>query len=263
MEQKDSKQSARFTDMMDLINKLLGPEGCEWDKSQTFTSMRRFILEESYELVEAITENNKTAIMEEAGDLLFQIGFQIALAAKQGYFQERDVFNGIIAKLTERHPHIFQHRQQIDKNEIESNWHRIKAKIKLRDGSQVLGEIPRMMPALSVALMVQERASAFGFDWKEYEDVLAKVAEEIDEIRKAKSTTNQEEEFGDLLFSIVNVGRWIGINPELALGRANSKFMERVGKMSAMAEASGRNLNDMDFAEMNDLWDKVKMGSND
>ena len=126
-----------------------------------------------------------------------------------------------------------------------------------------MGEIPGMMPALSAALLIQERASAFGFDWKEYENVLAKVPEEIDEIRKAKSTEDQEEEFGDLLFSIVNVGRWIGINPELALGRANSKFMERVGKMASIAEASGSNLNDMSFAEMNDLWDNVKIESND
>ena len=263
MEDKYNKESASFTDMMDLINKLLGPEGCEWDKAQTFMSMRRFILEESYELIEAITENNKAAIAEEAGDLLFQIGFQIALAARQGYFQEKEVFNAIITKLTKRHPHIFQHRQQIDKNEIESNWHRIKAKTKLRGDRQVLGEIPKMMPSLSTALLIQERASVFGFDWQKYENVLAKVSEEIDEIRNAKSTADQEEEFGDLLFSMVNVGRWIGINPELALGKANSKFMERVGKMADIAEASGSNLSDMDFAEMNDLWDKVKIESND
>ena len=260
MEQKYSNNPVSFTDMMDLINDLLGPEGCEWDKSQTFMSIRRFILEESYELIEAMTENNKSAILNETGDLFFQLGFQLALAKKQGWFNEQDVFKSIIAKMIERHPHIFKNpQQQIGKDEIESNWHKIKSETKSDEDNRVLGDIPKVTPSLSAALLIQERASALGFDWVEYEQVLAKVPEEIEEIRKAETTENQEEEFGDLLFSIVNVARWTGINPELALETANRKFIKRFEKMNLIAKSRGDNLGDMDFVEMNDLWDKVKV----
>ena len=258
MEQKYCKNHVSFGDMIDLINHLLGPEGCEWDKSQTFMSSRKFLLDETYELIDAITENNTAGILEEIGDLLFQLGFQVVLAKKQKCFDEQDIFNGIISKMIERHPHIFENAQQLGKKEIESNWHKIKSETKSDPDASILGNVPRSSPSLAAALLIQERASAIGFDWLEYEQVLAKVPEEIEEIRKADSIANREEEFGDLLFSIVNVARWIGINPELALETSNKKFIRRFQKMADIAKSQERNLNDMDFVEMNELWEEVK-----
>lgn len=258
MEKKYSKESASFDGLMDLINQLLGPNGCEWDKSQSRKSMTRYIMEESYELIEAITENNKNGIIEETGDILFQAAFQIGISANEGYFQQEDVFSAIITKLINRHPHIFEQYKQINKEQVESNWHKFKAKNKSEIGSSVLGEIPKVMPSLSTALLLQERAAAFGFDWQEYKQVLAKVVEEIEEIRKAKSIEAQEEELGDLLFSIVNVSRWIGINPEIALEKANRKFKARIDKMEKSAKSHGANLEELNVLEMNELWDKVK-----
>ncbi len=259
MENKDIKESESFDGLMNVINKLLGPRGCEWDKAQSRKSITRYIIEESYELVEAITENNESGIIEEIGDLLFQLAFLIDISVKNGSFHEKDVFNTIISKLINRHPHVFGEYKHINKKQVESNWHKLKTREKSEKEKSVLGEIPKVTPSLSASLLIQERAASFGFDWEQYEQVLAKISEEIEEIKNAKSIDAQEEEIGDLLFSVVNASRWIGINPELALQRANNKFKTRIDKMANEANSLGTNLVDMGFFEMNALWDKVKL----
>tara|TARA_Y100000590_G_scaffold469534_1_gene658129 strand:+ start:2459 stop:3247 length:789 start_codon:yes stop_codon:yes gene_type:complete len=261
MKHKYCKNPVSFADMIDLINRLLGPGGCEWDKSQTFVSIRRFLLEETHELIEAITENNVSEILDEIGDLIFQLGFLVVLAKNIGWFDEKDVFNGIISKMIQRHPHIFQNPQKLKKSEVQLNWNKIKSETTRGLNAPVLGSVPKSSPSLVAALLIQERASSVGFDWLEYEQVLAKVPEEIEEIRKASTAVNKEEEFGDLLFSIVNVARWIGINPELALKTANDKFIGRFQKMAFVAKSRGSDLNDMSFVEKNKLWEEIKINT--
>jgi tetrapyrrole methylase family protein/MazG family protein len=256
---------------------LRGEKGCPWDKEQTHQSLRPYLIEESYEVIEAIDLNDPAKIREELGDLLLQVVFHAQLAEEAGTFTYADVVDGICEKMIRRHPHVFGEVKVDGVAGVLDNWQKIKAKEK---GEQpetkthsLLKGIPPGIPALQRAEKVQSRATKVGFDWPSIDGPLDKVREELDELLEvwrndpeaARWTPDQrqdrlEEEFGDLLFALVNVGRFLHLHPELALNRTVDKFVRRFKQMEQLAQADGKALQEMDLQAMDKLWEQVKAG---
>ncbi len=246
--------------LIDIMSALRGERGCPWDKEQTRESLKPFIVEEAYEVLEAIDENHPEAIKEELGDLLFQIVFQSQIAREKGEFDMEGVIDKIGKKMIARHPHVFGDAEYKTPGEVLVHWEAQKKK----EGKQresILDGVPKTLPSLLRAHRVQDRASRVGFDWEKVEDVLLKLDEEMAEFREALNRKKQDEiedELGDIFFVLVNISRFVGINPEDALRKTISKFISRFRYIEMSAADVGKTLSDMTLAEMDALWEEAK-----
>ena len=231
---------------------------CPWDKKQTMQSLRHLTIEETYELGDAILDNDLQEVKKELGDLLLHIVFYAKIGSETGDFDIADVANGVCEKLIIRHPHIYGEVKVDNEEDVKRNWE----KIKLKEGNKsVLGGVPKSLPALVKASRIQDKAAGVGFDWDNIDDVFAKVKEEIEELHaevKAQKHTAIEAEFGDVLFSLINYARFLKVNPEDALERTNKKFIARFQYLERKAAESGKSLRDMTLAEMEAYWQEAK-----
>ncbi|MBI5371554.1 MAG: nucleoside triphosphate pyrophosphohydrolase [Sphingobacteriales bacterium] len=247
---------AAFSRLVGIMNDLR--EKCPWDRKQTIGSLRQMTIEETYELADAITENNWTGIREELGDLLLHIVFYARIGSEQKQFELTDVINGICDKLVARHPHIYGDVKVEDDEEVKRNWE----KLKLKEGKKsVLSGVPLSLPAVVKAMRLQEKAKQVGFEWETKEQVWEKVEEEIQELKDALesgSPDKTEEEFGDLLFSLINYARFLQVDAENALERTNKKFIHRFTSMEQQALQNGRRLDEMTLQEMDAIWNTIK-----
>ncbi|MCH1402336.1 MAG: nucleoside triphosphate pyrophosphohydrolase [Schleiferiaceae bacterium] len=249
----------RLLDIMDTLR-----EECPWDKKQTLESLRHLTIEETYELADAIEENDLQEIKKELGDLMLHMVFYSKIGSEKGAFDVADVLNAVCDKLIHRHPHIYGDVEAATEEEVKANWEAIKLKEK---GTQsVLQGVPRGLPALVKAIRIGDKARGAGFDWDQPQDVWGKIKEELGEFESAQKTGNQEEiesELGDVLFSIVNFARLSNLDPELALERTNKKFIYRFTYMEKKARDQGKSLNEMTLPEMELLWNEAKGKSGD
>jgi len=249
-----------------ISHRLRQPDGCPWDREQTHQSLRKHLLEETYEVYDALEAGATPALAEELGDLLLQVVLHAQLAAEAGVFDLADVQASLARKIVRRHPHVFGDAEARTAADVNRQWERIKAgEREAAAGSGdatppkgALDGISPSMPALAASQEMQERAAAIGYDWPSMDGVLDKVAEELAELGRAESDADRAEEFGDLLLVAVNVGRKLGIESEAALRAANAKFKARFGRVERMARERGVALRDLDFAALDDLWDAAK-----
>jgi XTP/dITP diphosphohydrolase len=243
----------RLLDIMDTLR-----EQCPWDKKQTFESLRHLTIEETYELADAILEKDLEEIKKELGDLILHIVFYARLGEEQHSFDIHDVTEAIAEKLISRHPHIYGDVVVNDEEDVKRNWEQLK----LKEGKEsILEGVPGSLPALVKAIRVQEKARGAGFDWNHTEQVWEKVFEELNELReeiRAGKVQEMEQEFGDLLFSVINLSRFLNINPEDALERTNKKFIKRFQYMERKVKEQGRDLKKMTLEEMDAIWDEAK-----
>jgi XTP/dITP diphosphohydrolase len=249
----------RLLDIMDTLR-----AECPWDKKQTLESLRHLTIEETYELADAIEENDLQEIKKELGDLMLHMVFYSKIGSEKGAFDVADVLNAVCDKLIHRHPHIYGDVEAATEEEVKANWEAIKLKEK---GTQsVLQGVPRGLPALVKAIRIGDKARGAGFDWDQPQDVWDKIKEELGEFENAQKSGNQEEiesELGDVLFSIVNFARLSNLDPELALERTNKKFIYRFTYMEKKAREQGKSLNEMTLPEMELLWNEAKVKSED
>lgn len=245
-----------FLKLIKIMNELR--EQCPWDKKQTIHTLRQMTIEETYELADAITDNNLKAIKEELGDLLLHIVFYSKIGQEQNAFTLQEVIDGICQKLIVRHPHIYADVKVKDADEVKQNWE----KIKLREGrNSVLDGVPNALPAMIKALRLQEKSKQVGFEWSNKAQVWDKVKEEMEELKEAEKIGIQdkiEDEMGDLLFSLINFARFLQVDPENALERTNKKFIRRFTLMELEAKKQSRMLHNMTLEEMDDLWNNIK-----
>src|SRR6476620_2450828 len=233
-------------------------EQCPWDKKQTIETLRPLTIEEMYELADSITDGDWPGIKEELGDLMLHIIFYSRIAKEQAQFSIDEMINAVCEKLIARHPHIYGDVQVNDEEDVKRNWE----KLKLKEGkSYVISGVPVSLPALVKAIRLQEKAKQVGFEWDHTEQVWKKVEEELDELQEAVQTKDPdkiEDEFGDVLFSLVNYARFVGGDPELALERTNKKFISRFTRMEAIALETGKPLSEMTLEEMDSIWNSIK-----
>jgi XTP/dITP diphosphohydrolase len=257
-----SEEFARLVKIMDELR-----EQCPWDKKQTIATLRPLTIEELYELADAIINEDWSGIKEELGDLMLHLVFYAKIAEEQGRFNIAGVLNGVCQKLITRHPHIYgdaaNNGEKLlvnNEEEVKRNWERLKIK---EGKTSVLGGVPVSLPAMVKATRIQEKAKKVGFEWENRQDVWKKVEEEIRELQEAEATgqiNHMEEEFGDLLFSLVNYARFLNIDPETALEKTNLKFRKRFMKMEETVMRDNKNLAEMTLAEMDAVWNEVKKG---
>lgn len=247
------KSFIRLVAIMDELR-----EQCPWDKKQTIDTLRPLTIEETYELTDAITDHNWKGIKEELGDLLLHIVFYAKIGAEQGQFTLTEVLDAISDKLVFRHPHIYSDVKVESDEDVKKNWEQLK----MREGkSSVLSGVPRALPAIVKATRIQEKAKQVGFEWDNKEDVWSKVEEELQELKEAvaeDNLSNIEEEFGDVLFSLVNYARFLNIDAEGVLERTNKKFINRFQLMEEHAQFQNKQLADMTLQEMDAIWNEVK-----
>ena len=248
------KAFERLLDIMDDLRK-----GCPWDKKQTLESLRYLTIEETYELSDAILKEDLDGIKEEVGDIMLHLIFYAKIGSEKNSFDITDVLNGISEKLIYRHPHIYGDVTVVDEDEVSRNWE----KLKLKEGKKsVLGGVPDSMAPMIKAMRIQEKVKGVGFDWEKPEQVWEKVEEEISElqheIKTNKSQAKIEGEFGDLLFSLVNYGRFINLNPDEALERTNRKFIKRFQYLEKEATKAGKAIDEMSLTEMDVYWEEAK-----
>lgn len=255
---------SKFHRLVEIMGTLRGPDGCPWDREQTHKSLTPYLLEETYELIEAIEGSDDSRLKEELGDLLLQVVLHAQIAAERGAFDIDGVAEDLAEKLVRRHPHVFEKRAELTPDEVTVNWEHIKLE---RDQSKegqkksVLSGVPKILPALLRAYRVQEKAARFGFDWQKIDDILLKLDEEVLELKAELAGSNQagiEEELGDLFFSAVNIARFLKIDPEAALNRITNKFMRRFEYIEDRLADSDRTVADADLAEMDKLWEQSK-----
>jgi XTP/dITP diphosphohydrolase len=231
---------------------------CPWDKKQTFETLRTLTIEETYELADAITTNDLNSLKGEIGDLFLHLVFYCKIGNEQGVFDVESVLNAICEKLIFRHPHIYGDTEANTEEEVKANWE----KLKLKEGKKsVLEGVPTSLPALVKAMRIQEKVKGIGFDWDNKSQVWNKVQEELGELQEAEATNDASEiesEFGDVLFSLINYARFIGVNPENALDKTNLKFKGRFQTMESLMLAANQNISEMDLAEMDIYWEKAK-----
>ena len=249
---------ATYDGVIQLLERLRGPNGCPWDRKQTHQSMTEMLLEECYELIEAIEENNIEGMIEELGDVLFHVAFQARIAVEAEEFADGQVFEALISKLVRRHPHVFGDVQADDADQVVANWDAIKRDEKTGSDRSTLDGLPRSMPSLAYAQSVQGRAARAGFDWDDISGVLAKVVEELGEISEAQSEGQKEHELGDLLFSIVNASRWMGIDAESSLRHANGRFYRRFTTIEGFSKERGLSFAELPLDEKEALWQEAK-----
>lgn len=248
-----------FDDLLKLSKYLRGPDGCPWDKEQDLQTLKSFIIEEAYEVIQAIESEDRDEIIEELGDLFFQVIFAAQISSEERKFNIDDIINRLHNKLVRRHPHVFGQHKARDAEEAVKSWQSEKLKEKKR--KRTLLEIPANMPALLRAQRVGEKASNVGFDWQSPTDVLDKIEEEIaelkDEIKKGNKD-GMEQEWGDLVFSIVNLGRHLKIDGESSAHKAINKFICRFTKVEDKAKEQGKQISELTTEEMDIIWDEIK-----
>ena len=245
---------------MDIVARLRAPGGCPWDREQTHESLKRNLLEESYEVIEAIDQGDPAVLSEELGDLLVQVAFHADIAKEAGDFQLEDVLREINAKLVRRHPHVFADGHAKDAREAERNWEQIKAeerKAKGESKSPVEG-IPGDLPALAYAQLMQDRVGKAGFEWDDISGVLDKIVEEVAELKAATTPEEKMHELGDLLFTMVNLTRWSGEHAEDVLRKANQRFGKRYLGMEKLAAERGLDFNSLSLDQKEELWQEAK-----
>lgn len=254
--------------VLSLVRRLRGDGGCPWDQAQTHASLRRYVLEEAYEVADAIDSEEAHRLRDELGDLLLQVALHSVIAEEEGGFRFADVADALAAKIVRRHPHVFGDARVDTAQDVVTIWREAKAREREAQGgdSSVLGTVVSGQPSLSEADRLSRRAAVFGFDWTAAPGAFDKVAEELAELRGALGTESPqrvEEEYGDLLFTVATLGRWLGADPEVALHRANRKFRRRFEAMEARARAAGQRLDTLGPAEWDDLWESAKADSRD
>ena len=249
-----------FESFTEIIAHLRAPNGCPWDREQTHETLRKHLLEESYETITAIDSSDFDSMREEFGDLLLQIVLQAQIANEEGQFNINQVIQGIYSKIIRRHPHVFGDLKVDGVDGVLANWEKLKEQErgKKQDGKGLLDGVPVALPALSQAQEYQDRAARVGFDWPEIEGVLDKVKEEIDEIKNAESDFELASEIGDLFFALVNLARWKNVDAESALRGTNKKFKQRFGYIEQETKKDGHNLSDLTLEEMDMLWNVAK-----
>lgn len=245
---------AEFFRLYNIMNDLR--EKCPWDKKQTFETLRTLTIEETYELTDAIFKKDLPEIQKELGDLLLHVVFYAKLGSETGDFNLYDVLKGICEKLIIRHPHVYGTVNADTEEEVKSNWEQIKLKEKA--GKKVLDGVPEGLPALVKAIRIQEKARSAGFDWDKKEQVWEKVEEELQEFQAETDQDKAEAEFGDVLFSLINYARFVGINPENALERTNRKFIKRFNYLEDQSRKDGKTLQNMTLVEMDEYWNEAK-----
>lgn len=252
---------ASFLRLVKIMDELRAQ--CPWDKKQTIQTLRSLTIEETYELADAITEHNWKDIKEELGDILLHIVFYAKIAGEQKQFSLEDVINGVCEKLIFRHPHIYGDAQVQNEEDVKRNWENLK----LKEGKKsVLGGVPAALPATVKAMRLQEKAKQVGFEWDNRGQVWEKVEEEMKELQEAiaeSNTENIEEEYGDLVFSLINYARFLHIDAENALERTNKKFIDRFTRMEKEAITKGKNLTEMSLEEMDAIWNQIKHQKNE
>jgi len=250
-----------FDELVQLMQRLRGPDGCPWDRKQTLPSLKPFVIEESYEVVDAIDRDDRAALVEELGDFLLQAVFIAELTREEGSFDIYDAVTAIHDKLVRRHPHVFGDVEANDAEEVLVNWEKLKNEERKAENKSVLSGVPQSLPALLRAARLTEKAARVGFDWRRTEDVFDKVNEEIAELHEAIASADEtkvHDEVGDLLFTIANIARKLNVNAEEALQSTNRKFTRRFGSMESRVRESGRNVDDLTLEEMDTLWDEAK-----
>jgi tetrapyrrole methylase family protein/MazG family protein len=253
----EKENLAEFTTLVRIIAKLRSPDGCPWDRQQTHSSLKANLIEECYEVAEAIEKADSQELAEELGDLLMQVVLHSQIASDRGEFNINQVIRGINQKLISRHPHIFGGTQVKDAEEVALNWEMLKQREKGRDS--ILSGLPKMMPAITYSQAIQRRAARVGFDWQDVEGVIEKVVEELNELRQAGDQSEKMQEFGDCLFALTNLARWLDIDAEEALRSANEKFSRRFNYMEEICRERGLILSDLTPEEQDGLWQEAKV----
>jgi tetrapyrrole methylase family protein/MazG family protein len=254
-----SKRS--FDDLVELMKTLRGPNGCPWDRKQTLPDLKPYVIEEAYEVVDAIDRDDRQALLEEVGDLLLESVFIAEMTREEGSFDVYDSIGAIYDKLVRRHPHVFGNVQADDAEQVLVNWEKLKSDERKAENKSVLSGVPNALPALLKASRLTEKAARVGFDWRRTEDVFDKLDEEIAELREAVASSDKgkiSEEIGDLLFTIANIARKTGVNAEEALQETNRKFSRRFVSMESSVHAGNRNLDQLTLEEMDALWERAK-----
>jgi XTP/dITP diphosphohydrolase len=246
-----------FERLLNIMDELR--EKCPWDRKQTMESLRHLTIEETYELSDAIVEGDLEEVKKELGDLMLHLVFYAKIGEEKNSFDVADVLNGICEKLIHRHPHIYGDTKVQDEEEVKANWEKIKLKEGKGDRS-VLEGVPKSLPALVKAIRIQDKARGVGFDWDKQDQVFEKVMEEMHELKTEidQESDQVEAEFGDVLFSLINYARFIGVNPEDALERTNKKFIKRFKYLEVASKEDGKQMGEMSLEEMNKYWEKAK-----
>jgi tetrapyrrole methylase family protein/MazG family protein len=253
----------QFYNLVDIMKRLRAPDGCPWDREQTHKSLLPYLLEETYEVMEAVDEDDPNRLKEELGDLLLQIVFHAQIAEESDQFDIDDVAKALSDKLIRRHPHVFEKKADISSDQVTVNWEKIKLEHDRPNNGRnsVLSGVPKSLPALLRAYRVQEKAARFGFDWEEVSQIVVKLDEEVSELKAELDADNRsgiEEELGDLLFTVVNIARFLKIDPEAALNRITNKFMKRFEYIEHRLAESNRTVAEATLDEMDKLWDESK-----
>ena len=248
----------KINDLLSIMSELR--EKCPWDKKQTLDSLRHLTIEEVYELSESIQNKNYDEIKKELGDVLLHVVFYSIIASEKNKFNFDEVVENLCKKLIDRHPHIYNNTRVSSEDDVKSNWE----KIKLKEGKKsILSGVPKSLPTLIKSYRIQEKVSGIGFDWKQRKDVISKIKEEINEleVEVKKDTSNIEDEFGDLLFSLINYSRFLKINPDDALNKTNEKFIKRFKKMENIIQNDEKKIDNLNLNELNHYWSIAKKSS--
>ena len=250
-----------FDDLVRLMTRLRGPDGCPWDRKQTLPDLKAYVIEESYEVVDAIDRDDRAALLEEVGDLLLEAVFIAEITREEGTFDVYDSITAIHDKLVRRHPHVFADAVAHDAEQVLVNWEKLKSEERKAENKSVLSGVPASLPALLKASRLTEKAARVGFDWRRTEDVFDKLDEEIGELREAVDSGDKakiQDELGDLLVTIANIARKVDVNAEEALQSTNRKFLRRFESMEKQVHERGQNLDQLELEEMDRLWDAAK-----
>ncbi len=257
---EDSKSSGgKFARLVEIMDVLRSEGGCPWDREQDEKTIANFFIEEVFEAVEALYSEDYPALAEELGDVMMEVVFLARIAKEKGTFTMTEILEGINSKMIRRHPHVFGTGHQENAEEVRESW--IKQKQKEKERVSAMDGVTKSSPALFTSFQIGMRASSFGFDWKEHLDVLQKVKEEIAELEKAVQTKKKREisaEIGDVLFSLANLSRFLGVNPEIALRESNKKFMQRFRYIETALEEEGKELGQASLEEMDKIWEEAK-----
>ncbi len=258
----NNSAAEKFDELIKIIKRLQAPDGCPWDREQTNASLLPFFLEEVYEVIESVDNENWPELKEELGDILLHVVFQAVLAEKNGHFSINDSLDHVNEKLVRRHPHVFGDAKADEAFHAKQNWEAEKHKEKNRKSR--LDGVPKTLPALIRAQRLQQKASYAGFDWNEVEQVWDKIHEEIQELKEAQSENTKEhiaEEIGDVLFSVVNLARFLDIPAEDALRKTNKKFTDRFARVEEELKKRGKTVEESNLEEMDDIWNEVKQNT--